>query len=130
MTGGILQPLKSYRFRVLFKHNINGGLTEQIKKVDLDLVKKRLYIEIRQPITADVFQSVINAINCNSQTIIIETMSSDNIAMWSIDFNDCKCIKHESSFDYAVSDVFYHKLTFSFWLANTSASVAISNSTT
>ena len=129
MISGILQPLLSYRFRVLFKNNINGGLTEQIKKVDLDLVKKRLYIEIRQPITSDVFQSVIDVINCNSQTIIIETMSSDNIAMWSIDFNNCKCIKHESSFDYAVSDVFYHKLTFSFRLANTSDPVTTSNKT-
>ena len=110
----ILQPLLSYRFQVLFPNDVDSVLTQQIKQVDLDLINKRLYIEIRQPITSDVFETILDVIAYSSQTITIEPMSSNNEALWSIHFNNCKCIEHGSSFDYSLSDIFYHKLTFSF----------------
>lgn len=131
-TGGILTPLLSYRFRVLFGYDIdtcdtptidNLILTQQIVKTDLDLLNKKLYIEIRQSITLDVFMAIADMMHDPNfkQTIVIEPMGVD--ALWSIHFTDCKCIHYKSSFDYAKSDVFCHKLTFEFHRAITSEPV-------
>lgn len=125
MTG-ILIPLLAYRFRVIFNFSANTSelkptsidpllLTQHVKKVDLDLLNKQLYVEIRQSVTPEVFNSIIDILDYVKQSIIIEPMSSNNSdALWSIHFTQCKCTNYEGSFDYSISDAFYHKLTFKF----------------
>jgi len=119
----ILQPLLSYRFHVLFGQDIDRIkpenselllLTQQIVKADVDLLNKKLDIVIRQPIIREAYDAVLDMLETNHQTIIIEPMSGGNLAMWSIHYTQCKCINYESSFDYSLNNVFCHKLTFEF----------------
>lgn len=126
-TGGLLQPLLAYRFRVLFDHEINAQhlinngrcllLTQQVVDTNLDLLHNKFTVKLRQPVTPELFSHVINMTeNPNfTQTIVIEpTNGKTTEALWSLHLTNCKCISHECNFDYTSNELVYHNMTFKF----------------
>ncbi len=120
--GGILMPLLSYRFRIIFPMEAlypEQGLllTQQVIKCSFNFAKKEFKVKLRQPITKGML-NLVKHISTQSTTIIIEPMNGGNNPLFSIHLFDCKCTDHSFELDYGSSSIAVHSLTFEYSFLN------------
>jgi len=119
---GVLSPLLQYRFRVLFGHegttDLYSLLTQQVVYCKTDMSNTTLNIRLRQPIIPGVFSMLNKFIDRSSrygQTIFVEPMNGTNdAAICTLEFHDCKCTKHSANFDYSEGGILFHDMEFSY----------------
>ena len=117
--GGILMPLLSYRFRIVFPMEAlypEQGLllTQQVIKCSFDFVKKEFRVKLRQPITKGML-GLVRYISAHPTSIIVEPMGGGSHSLFSIHLYDCKCVNHSFELDYGNSDIAVHSLVFNYF---------------
>lgn len=117
--GGILMPLLSYRFKIIFPIEAlypeqEYLLTQQVIKCSFNFAKKEFKVKLRQPITKGML-NLVKYIATRSTAIIVEPMNGENNPLFSIHLFDCKCTDHSFELDYGSSSIAVHNLTFEYF---------------
>jgi len=111
--GGILQPLTAYRFRVIFSNPETLLMTQQVKNCSFNFVKNEFRIQLRQPITKGMIDTV-NSLCKGYSSITVDALSGTNNPLFSIYLSGCKFIDHSFKLDYSDADIAVHDLIFKY----------------
>lgn len=115
-TGGILQPLSSYRFRVIFSgtETFNSLLmTQQVMNCSFNFVENEFVIKLRQPITKGMIGTV-NSLRKGYTSITVDTFNTTQDSLFSISLHRCKLVDHLFKLDYADNNIAVHDLVFEY----------------
>lgn len=115
---GILVPLLQNSFKVKFNNTeftTEGQqiLTNQVIKTKLNLKQKQIEVWLEHPLCIKNFVSELVLTLTRGTQLSIVGLSGDGTESPIITCY-CNCVDHETTFDYSVSGVVVHKLTFTF----------------
>lgn len=114
-TGGILQPLMAYRFRVVFSDEETSLLSQQIMNCSFNFVEHEVRIQLRQTITKGMI-SMIDSLCKGYSSIMVDTLDEKSNHLFSMRLTHCNLIDHSFKLDYSDSDVAIHNLVFKYAL--------------
>lgn len=113
--SSMLQPMLSYRFRVL-PLNIGSERSEafcqQVQVCKLDLSKKTLHVDVRQSVGRDGFDAVAAVVD-RCKSLVVDYLTGKDLVAFSLAIA-VESVTHELVLDYASSSNLMHRLGFTF----------------